>query len=479
LQQHAANYMKKFLLAICLILSAPKVFSQQFSHYNTGTVYESFENPAVQTFTPDSSRQYAFNFLIPNISGNLYFTGNSQSSIKNRLFNGFYNNSQLKIGQGAFNNANANVNVYLIMFKAFTNLSSNGEIGISVQTRGEARGRFSDESVAILNGSGSFPKDHYDNIFNNAYSFQAYHQVSFSYSEKITKKFALGIKLSALMGIKYQTLSTNQSSIDFYRANDNALLRLNGQYKLNFGSSPFTLRNPGASISIGTKLRTDDNFILQGNIKDLGFIKWSSDSYIYNFNAQDTLQGLSSGSREKNVFNTTRNILHTGLKSGSFVTPTNGKMELSANKIYWLDYDKKFRYSPTIIASKELFYNGFTVAMVNPVSYKNLTVSATASYDQYKILNMGGQFMVKSSNAEFFIGSERLLQTGNLIMTSIANAPQINQNPAYTGADLFLGFSLKFGSVIEHPMNASSVPMGEGKGFFSKFWDSLFKHDKY
>jgi hypothetical protein len=64
-------------------------------------------------------------------------------------------------------------------------------------------------------------------------------------------------------------------------------------------------------------------------------------------------------------------------------------------------------------------------------------------------------------------------------MTSIANAPQINQNQAYTGADLFLGFSLKFGSVIEHPMNASSVPMGEGKGFFSKFWDSLFKHDKY
>jgi hypothetical protein len=476
--------MRKFLLAICLILSAPKVFSQQFSHYNTGTVYESFENPSVQTFIPDSSRQYAFNFFIPTISGNIYLTGNSQSSLKSRAFDGSYDNSLLKIDQGAFNKINGNLNVYLIMFKSFTNLSSNGEIGISVQTRAEARGKFSDESIAIFNGSGSFPNDHYDDIFNNTISYQTYHQVSFSYSEKITKKFALGVKLSALLGVQYQKLTINQSSIDFNRIEDNALLKLNGQYHINYtpgpfsGSDFFTFRNPGASISIGTTVRTRDNFILQGNIKDLGFIKWSSSSSIYNFNAQDTLQGLSGFNRENNIYTTTRNIMHKGGKFTSFITPTNGKIELSANKKYWLDDDKKLRYSPTIIASKEFFYNGFTVAMVNPVSYKNLTVSATASYDQYKILNMGGQFMVKSPNAEFFIGSERLLQTGNFIMASTGNTAQINKNGTYSGADFFLGFSLKFGSVIEHPMNANNVPMGDSKGFFSSLWSGLFKHGK-
>ncbi|MDB5286594.1 MAG: hypothetical protein JWR05_1543 [Mucilaginibacter sp.] len=475
--------MRKILLAICLILCAPKVFSQQFSHYNTGTVYESFENPSVQTFTPDSSRQYAFNLFIPNISGNLYITGNSQSSLKSRFFNGSYDNTQLKIDKGAFNQINANVNVYLIMFKAFTNLSSNGEIGFSVQTRGESRGVYTDESVAIFNGPGAFAKDHYDNIFNNALSYQTYNQVSFSYSEKINKKFALGIKLSALMGIQYQKLTINQSSIDFDRINDNALLGLSGKYYLNYTPGPFggsdllpTFRNPGASISIGTTLRTADNFILQGNLKDLGFIKWASRSGTYTFNTQDTLQGLSSFNRENNIYLTTRKMIRTGAKFGSFVTPTNGKIELSANKKYWLDYDKKFRYSPTIIASKELFYNGFTIAMVNPVSYKNITVSATSSYDQYKIFNMGGQFMVKSSNAEFFIGSERLLQTGNFIRAGMGNNAQINKNGAYSGADIFLGFSLKFGSVIEHPMNASHIPMADGKGFFSTLWGRIFKH---
>jgi hypothetical protein len=468
--------MRKILLAICLILFAPKVFSQQFSHYNTGTVYESFENPAVQTFTPDSSRQYAFNFFIPNISGNLFLMGNSQLTLKNRAFNGFYDNARLRIGEGAFNNINANVNAYLIMFKAFTNLTSNGEIGISVQTRGETRGRFSDESVAIFNGSRPFANDHYDNIFNNTIAYQTYNQVSFSYSEKTSKNFALGFKLSALMGIQYQKLNINQSSIDFNRITDNALLSLNGQYHLSYGSNPFTFRNPGASISIGTKLRTNDNFILQGNIKDLGFIKWSSLSSIYNFNAQDTIQGLSGFNRENNIYNSTYYIIHKGGKYRSFVTPTDGKFELSVNKNYWLNYDEKLRYSPTIIASKELFYNGFAVAMVNPISYKNITASATFSYDQYKTLGMGGQFLVKSPNAEFFIGSERLLQTGSFILASMSSDSQITKNTPYSGADFFLGFSLKFGSVIEHPMNASYIPMGDNGGFFSNLWNSLFKH---
>ena len=475
--------MRIFLLAICLILSASKVFSQQFSHYNTGTVYESFENPAVQTFIPDSSRRLAFNLFIPNLTSNLYLTGNSQSSLKNRAFNGTYDAERLKIGEGAFNRVAGNANIYLIMFKAYTNLSSNGEIGFSVQTRGESRGRFSDESVALFDGPNAFDNDHYDDIFNNDIYLQTYHQVSFSYSEKINRKFALGVKLSSLLGIQYQKLTINQSSIDFDRINDQAVLGLGGKYHLNYTPGPFgahdllpTLRNPGASISIGTTLRTRDNFILQGNIKDLGFIHWSGRSSIYTFNTQDIIQNISGKSREDNIAGSTRKIIHTGGQLGSFVTPTNGKIELSANKSFWLDYDKKFRYSPTIIASKELFYNGLTAAMVNPVSYKNLTVSVTSSYDQYKIFSMGGQFMIKSPNAEFFIGSEKLLQTGSLIMANFGSETQINKNAAYSGADFFIGFSLKFGSLIEHPMNASYIPMGDdNKGFFETLWNRVFK----
>jgi len=33
---------------------------------------------------------------------------------------------------------------------------------------------------------------------------------------------------------------------------------------------------------------------------------------------------------------------------------------------------------------------------------------------------------------------------------------------------------MKFGPVIEHPMNASVIPLGEEKGFLGRIWDKLF-----
>lgn len=253
--------MRLFLLAICLILFTSRGFSQQFSHYNTGTLYESFENPAVQTFTPDSSRQYAFNLFAPGIYGSFYVTGNSQQSLKSRAFDGTYVDSRLRIGEGAFNRLHENANIYFLQFKIFSDVNSLSELGFSVQSREESRGRFTDESLALFGGAGAFANDHYDNIFNNYLEYQSYHQISFSYREKINKQFAFGVKLSALLGIQYQRLNTNQSSIDFDRPDDSALLGLAGLYKINYTPGKFqlhdnlpTFRNPGASISIGTIL---------------------------------------------------------------------------------------------------------------------------------------------------------------------------------------------------------------------------------
>src|ERR1700733_13420832 len=107
--------MKKFLLAFCLFLLAARGFSQQFSQYNTGTLYDSFENPSQRAFVPDTSKTYAFNFLIPNFNANFMLTGNAQSSLVSRIFTGKFNNSALSLGNGSFNNGNFNANAYLVM----------------------------------------------------------------------------------------------------------------------------------------------------------------------------------------------------------------------------------------------------------------------------------------------------------------------------------------------------------------------------
>ena len=73
--------MKKILLISCFLLLAVKGFSQQFSLYNTGTLFDSFENPSQRAFVPDTSKKYAFNFFIPNFNGNFFLTGNAQTSL--------------------------------------------------------------------------------------------------------------------------------------------------------------------------------------------------------------------------------------------------------------------------------------------------------------------------------------------------------------------------------------------------------------
>ncbi|GAC1308852.1 MAG: hypothetical protein NVSMB24_23250 [Mucilaginibacter sp.] len=474
--------MKKILLVFCLLIFSHKIFAQQFSQYNTGTLYDSFENPAQKSFITDTSKRYAFNFFIPSFNADFFLTGNAQATLKTRAFFNLYDTRALKIDQGKFNQFGGNANAYLLMFKAFQSFDGDTEIGFSWQLKAEGRGAVSDESIALLNGTSAFPNDNYAEIFNDRYYYQMYHQVSFSYREKFNKQFAFGIKVSALLGIQYKNLTIDHSYIAFNKVSDTASVILQGKYMANYIPGSFNahdllpvFRNPGAAISIGTSYNTDDNFHLQANIKDLGFIHWSKLSRVYNFNTRGGFYGLSGAAREDSITNGLDRIIHSSGVRQSFVTPINGRAEVSANKSYWIDNDHLFKYSPTLIASKELFYPGFTGALVNPITYSSYTATLTTTYDDLRLFNLGLQFMYKTPKVEFYIGSDRIAQTRSLESQARATNPlTVDRNSPYTGANFFIGFALKFGPVIEHPMNASTVPLGE-KGFMGRLMGRIFK----
>jgi hypothetical protein len=471
--------MKKVLLIFCLLFAAVKCFSQQFSQYNTGTLYDSFENPSQPSFVPDTSKMYAFNFLIPHLNANFSLTGNAQSSLINRAFGAKYNNTALQIGAGKYNNAIANANAYAIMFKTFVSLNGDEEVGIFAETRAEGRGAFTDESLALFDGTASFPNNIYDNVLNDHYYYQVYNSIGLSYREKLSEQFAIGFKLGLLMGTDYSKLNIYESHLSFNKTNDAAVISLRGKYYMSQGPGKLDLRSflpvirsSGAQINIGTSYKTEDKITFQANIKDLGFIKWYNNSSISNFNSTATVNGLSTPKREDSLYNLTRTIVSSSPKYGSFTSYTDGRFELSATKSYWVDANSSIKYSPTLIASKELLYNGFTGAMVNHFQYQNYHASLTASYDNQNLFNLGLQLMYKSYNGEFYIGSERLVQTTGLA-SAIHNSASYT-NGSFTGADFFIGFSLKFGQVIEHPLNASIIPIGQ-KGFLGRLWNRLFK----
>ncbi|RVU02623.1 hypothetical protein EOD41_01400 [Mucilaginibacter limnophilus] len=468
--------MKKLLLFISFLFISVTLNAQTFSQYNTETLFDSFENPSQRSFIRDSSNMYASNFFIPNFGGNAFLRGNAQRSITTRLFDERYNNSDLRIGEARFNHVNINASVYLLMLKMYSSLKGDQEIGFSIKYKAEARGLITDETIALFNGAANFNTQQYDNLINSKGDYQNYYQVGFSYREKVSRRVALGAKLNFLMGVQHQRLTIHESHLAFDPAGENADVALRATYYRSYFPGKrdiidFTpsLRNPGASISLGGSVKDESGLIWQANVKDFGFIHWSKRSARFDINDVRRFSGLKSPDREENVKQTAKEFINSGDSTiASYITPTNGVAELSASKQFWLNYDHTLKLFPSLIIQKQLFYQGFTGALVNHVQYNNLVLTLSASYNDLRMLNVGGQFMFKTPNAEVYIGSERLLPTARLA------GRQSEYRSSYVGGDVFFGVAFKFGPPIESPLNASRIPMGEEKGFLGRFFDKMF-----
>ncbi|GAB3912026.1 hypothetical protein GCM10028826_22730 [Mucilaginibacter boryungensis] len=476
------NGMKRFLFVLIFLTLHFCVSAQQFSQYNTGTLYDAFENPAQKAFIPDSSRKVAFNLFFPNFNTDVTLAGNVQAALKNRAFLGHYEDNALTIGKQNFNYANANINAYSFMLKVYNSLNGDQELGFFAQSRFEGRGVFSDESVQLVADNTAFSQASYSDLFNNRFNYQAYHQIGVSYRGNVDEHLAFGVKVSALLGVVMNKVDINRSIINFDRAKDRAFLSMEGNYYASFDPGKFSIhdllpstKNPGASISFGTLYIADDKTRIQLNIKDLGFIHWNSLSHTGHFNNTGIIDSLSFPGIENRMARTASSLVQSNPVEHGFTTPTNSKAEVSASKAYLLN--SYIKYTPTVILSKELFYTGFTAAMVNHFQYHNLVGTLTGAYSDMHFFSIGTQLMIKSPNAEFFIGTDRLVQSLSLARSTNTTSSQISKNSTFSGANFFMGFSIKMGAVIEHPYNASSIPMGDHRNFVKRFWQRITKKE--
>jgi hypothetical protein len=472
--------MKKTLFCFCLLFCSLNIFAQQFSQYNTETLFDAFENPAQRSFIRDSSNSVAFNFFVPNFGINGYLKGNAELSLRSRLFDGPYDNTALQIGQGKLNHANVNTGIYFIMFKIYSSMKGDQELGFSFKTKGEGRAAITDETMAMLNGKDNFDVDRpYNDIFNSNGYYQTYHQLGFSYREKVSNRVAVGMKFNILLGISYQKLDIHHSGIQFQEDGNKAILNLDATYKRSYVAGKLSgrdaipsFRNPGASITLGTVYKNEHGTTWQFNVKDLGFIKWSGQSQTYNVLNSTQLTDLRQPTREDSVKAQVSRLLNGGIpKIAGFVTPTNAIAEIGASKRYWLNDNHTLKLSPSVVVQKELFNPGFTGALLGHLQYNNLVFTASTSYNERNLFSVGAQGMYKTANVEFYLGTEALLQSKTIVFR------EIRPSPGYSGGSVFMGFSVKLGRPIESPLNASHIPMGE-KGFLVRLWNRWFKSTK-
>lgn len=466
--------MKKIyflFLGFTLITCSTK--AQHYALYNTRSLFDALENPAIRAFTLDSSSKFASNLFLPNFSINSANKGDAQSVIRTLTNTGVLNTQNLPIGTGSLNKAFVNTNIHILNFRIFSSYKYNQEVGFAWQLRSDGYAEYTNESLAIFDSYKRFSEQTpYNNIFNDKAYQQSYHQFSVSVRENWDKRLALGVKLSLLSGIAYNSLKINDSYFYTDLPNDRLDIGLNGTYRGSFIKADElerktlipTFKNPGLSLTIGTSYASKSGYFIMGNIKDLGFIRWSKSSHTAKLNTIQSIYNLSSKSN-KQIENEITDIAYNADKQEAFFTPTNARADFLISRTFGF-------YKPSIIISKNLFYQGGDFAFVNTFNIDKFSASLTPVYNLNNFIMIGVQGMYKTPNFEFFLGSDN-------IGKSISLARGISQSDGavgtgYNAGSFYMGLGIKFGRTVNHPQNLSTMPGVGGEKTHKGFFRSLF-----
>jgi hypothetical protein len=432
--------------------------AQQFSLYNSRTLYDTFENPSQRAYQVDTSRRIAFNLFIPAISFNSTFSGPAESAFKTLIYNGFFNGRDLVLGQNKKNVLSLNSNNYIAMLRILKSVKKYQEIGLSWQVRSDTRAEVSNEIFALFDDYRIFENiDNKNDLFKvNAYN-QNYHQFSLSYRQNPTKRLAIGTKISLLSGISHTDFKISKSDLVIDEPLDIMEVSLRGRMRSNFKLDNFqtemlkpNFKNPGLSFTASTSYKYRNGWFLMGNLKDIGFIKWHKDSYEYNFDTGKIIIEKASNDRaDDRLADSIDRKIGSNSSSRSYLSVLNGKAEILINKNFG-------KYRPNLILSKNIYYKGGDVALVNNFDVKNYVFTGLFNYNTNGFLHLGGQFMVKKPNFEFYAGSDHLVKTVEIFKNALKNESNFTQG--YTGASFYMGFAFKFGRVLEHPSNATQIP---------------------
>lgn len=449
--------MKKFILIITFWCFYTLAYTQEVSLTNSGTLFDSFENPAQQAFILNDSRKYSFNFLFPSIHNQVYFDGDANIAFKTLLFKNDFNFPPISnLGEARLNHINFNTNTYLLMFKIFNTIKYNKELGFALQLRTTGNISLTNETFALFNQNFQLNNSQYNNPFNGYGSGQAYSQLSVTYRQNYDKKWAWGGKFSILNGIAYAKGEVSKSSLTINREKNILTASFLGNGFSSVDSKPQltsvlpNFKNPGASISAGANYKSKDGYFFSGTIKDLGFIAWNNNGLEYTLD--DTMKvynAINSGNIQEKLIDKFGILIKENAIYKKKVFPTQAKIEVFASKK--IDF-----YTPNLVISKSVFDNDFFIAAVNNFKYQVWNFGLNGIYTHLQGFNIGSQVMLQSPNVEFYVGSEKLMSTKRFISGYSQSDPTIGNNP--TKSDFYLGFSLKFGRKMQHFSMADEIP---------------------
>ncbi|WP_017258622.1 DUF5723 family protein [Pedobacter arcticus] len=447
--------MKKITGLIIVFLSPLLLFSQNISLNHSGTQYDSFENPVQQSFEKDFSRKYAVT-LLPHLNGFLSFKGDEEKSFKKFLFTRVVSESSFTdLGNAKINQLNLNSNIYLVNYRIFKTRNYNRELGFSLQLREEGLANITNEIISFIDDYRKFSKTTYQNPFNgNGYN-QTYWQLGLTYRENYDKRWAFGGKLSLLNGLTYNKANVYASQLTVNQ-NGSYNASVTGNYISSFGFNSLSLtkllpnlKNIGVAASLATSYQTPSGFYFTVNLKDMGFIHWGKSTSKYSFNTNTTILNPSGN----NAISQVLDPIIADSKAHEINKPFNSKID---TKIEFAASKQFGFYKPVFIFSKSTFNPQGQIAVVNNFQKNSFVFSLSPIYDLQSKLNLGSQIMVKSSNMEFYTGSEQVFPTYYLAKSYLTKNENIGKsNPR---ASFYIGINVKFGPKMQNIGTAEEIP---------------------
>jgi hypothetical protein len=448
--------MKKIVCLLLCLLCRDTLVGQTVSLFHSGTLYDGFENPVQQTFVKDYSRKYAIN-LFPLLHSNFNFKGDAQTAFKSIIFTKSYTNSNFGISNYLNNNSlNLNTSFYLFTYKIFKTTNYNRELGFSLKLNDEGTANIKNGTFSLLDSYTNFNNNSsYSGIFNNSFVNQSYWQLGLNYRENYDEKWAFGGKFSILNGTSYNRLNINQSQIAINN-NDSYNLAIAGSYQSSFGIDSVNLKrfipnlkNFGIALSAGSSYTTKNGLYLSANMTDLGFINWGNNSSNYQFDDQVTVFNASRPGAVSQLFSEFEEILNVNETKNNFKSLIDGKINLAASQKFGF-------YKPIAVLNKSLFNPNGQIALINTFNKGNFNLSINPIYDFVSKLNLGSQVMIKSPNAEFYLGTEQIFPTYYFVKGYITQNANIGKT--MPRSSIYLGLSIKFGSKMQDMGNADEIP---------------------
>lgn len=464
--------MKKLLLTLLAVASFGVANAQQYALFGTKTMFDAFENPSQKSFTLDSSRKFSSNFFLPYFGTNAINKGSSNFAIRKLTQQGVFDTKSLLIGTGEINHFFENSNIYVATFRLFSSYKYQKEMGFSWQIRSDAHIDYTNETLAIFDSFERFNKNQlYSGIFDTKGYQQSYHQFSFTYRENWNKRLAFGLKASVLSGMLYNKINIYNSQLYIDPEAAGPVILFNGTYSANFSEfnevSNKTLfpnfKNPGLSLGFGSNYTTKRGLFLMANIKDLGFIWWRNNTQRTILEQPKTIDDI-----ENNQSNTNQQIKDIFLKSGQpkkFLAPTNAKLDFYMSKRYGF-------YKPALAVSKNLFYKGGDIALVNTFIANDFSGSVTPLYNLNGVFMVGLQAKYQTPNFELFMGTDNLVATSSQTIGTIRRDATVGSGP--NGGSFYMGVGIKFGNVVNHPQFADIIPGINDHSNDDSFFKSLF-----